>query len=425
MLPDDQEFCVWPLTHDFEANPFRYDAETGRGSPLLWHCILALSYKHIHQKTGQSLAEAKAHKRKATQLLEELESDPHSPTAQGNLLDALLILMTLDCATSARGPWVSHLSRAHKILEAINLLGIPKTPRMQAQTDMLVWYASVFIILSQSLPYDTLPGSGLQTKLTYLVATTRWDVTLALTTRQGLVLSGPNVAATFSKTVSSTFYNVSGCPDDLFKYMFRLGLYAREFELAAHMTCVTFDMGPVLAVEAAIKSWRAPQFDDPDAEFGQATPCSSLLPNAEAMDPTEAMHYLQDLHHCAQAWRFALLLYIERVFKWQRDEPVPPHLGFLARKTLNNVSSCRPSVMVQKQLLLPVFLAGCETEDDKLREEARKYCSWWGEKTRYNMFLTTLGLLEEIWANKEPGNWWGSLMDTKCGVSATRQYLFG
>lgn len=41
------------------------------------------------------------------------------------------------------------------------------------------------------------------------------------------------------------------------------------------------------------------------------------------------------------------------------------------------------------------------------------------------MFLTTLGLLEEIWENKEPGSWWGSLMDTKCGVSATRQYLFG
>ena len=240
------------------------------------------------------------------------------------------------------------------------------------------------------------------------------------------MLSGPNVAATFNqKAVSSTFYNVSGCPDDLFKYMFRLGLYAREFELAAHMTCVKFDLGPVLAVEAAIKNWRAPQFDDPDAEFGQAGSCSSILPDAEAMDPTEAMHYPQDLHHCAQAWRFALLLYIERVFKWQRDEPVPPNLGFLARKTLNNVTSCRPSDMVQKQLLLPVFLAGCETVDDNLREEARKYCFWWGEKTRYNMFLTTLGLLEEIWENKEPGSWWGSLMDTKCGVSAPRQYLFG
>lgn len=143
---------MWPLTHDFEANPFRYDAETGRGSPLLWHCILALSYKHIYQKTGQSLAEAKAHKRKATQLLEELESDPHSPTAQGNLLDALLILMTLDCATSAQGPWVSHLNRAHKILEAIHLLRIPKTPRMQAQIDMLVWY--VYVSMNSSRPFS-------------------------------------------------------------------------------------------------------------------------------------------------------------------------------------------------------------------------------------------------------------------------------
>lgn len=60
--------------------------------------------------------------------------------------------MTLDCATSARGPWVSHLNRAHKILEAINLLKIPRTPRMQAQIDMLVWYAFTFLYPDMAIP---------------------------------------------------------------------------------------------------------------------------------------------------------------------------------------------------------------------------------------------------------------------------------
>lgn len=87
---------MWPLTHDFEANPFRYDIETGQGSPLLWHSILALSYKHVHRETGACLAEARVHKRKAVQLLGELEGDFGSAKSRANLLNGLLILMTLD-----------------------------------------------------------------------------------------------------------------------------------------------------------------------------------------------------------------------------------------------------------------------------------------------------------------------------------------
>ncbi|KAF2096212.1 hypothetical protein NA57DRAFT_78980 [Rhizodiscina lignyota] len=386
----DREFCVWPLTHDFEANPFRYDIETGRGSPLLWHSILALSYKHIHRETGSCLAEAKVHKRKAVQLLEELDGYLGSAHSGTNLLNGLLILMTLDCATSAQGPWVAHLRRAQRIIEALGAFKIQRSPRIQAQVDMFVW----------------------------------WDVTLGLTTRQGFVLSGPTISNVFNPNNAPTFYNISGCPEELFRYMFRLGTYAREFELASHMTCVTFDMGPVLAVEKAIEEWRAPQYDDPDVEFTQ--PGAAGIPDDGALDPVQAAHYAQDLYHCAQAWRFALLVYIERVFKWRRCEASMARIRLFARKALNNVLSCRRSVMIQKQLLLPVFLAACETDDEYLREEARDYCNWWGVKTRYDMFLTTLGLLEEVWAAAaDPDSWWGSLIDQKSGISSTRQYLFG
>ena len=84
-----------PLTHDFEANPFRIDAKTSRGSQLLLHCILALSYKHINRDTGYA-DEARMHKKKALQMLREMDHVPQNTSLEVSLLDAVLILMTLD-----------------------------------------------------------------------------------------------------------------------------------------------------------------------------------------------------------------------------------------------------------------------------------------------------------------------------------------
>jgi hypothetical protein len=237
-------------------------------------------------------------------------------------------------------------------------------------------------------------------------------------------LSGSTISSVLNFSTASTFYNISGCPEELFKYMIRLGAYAREFELSSHMTCVIFDMGPVLAVEKAIKEWRAPQYDGPDVDLPHSL--AAGLPQDWGLDPIQATHYVQDFYHCAQAWRFALLIYIERVFKWRRGEASLARIGFFARKALNNMMSCRRSVMIQKQLLLPVFLAACETDDENLREEARDYCSWWGLKTRYEMFITALDLLEEVWeASADPNSWWGALIDQKSKDGSTRQYLLG
>jgi len=219
--------------------------------------------------------------------------------------------------------------------------------------------------------------------------------------------------------------------------MVQLGTYAREFELASHMTCVTFDMGPVLAVEKAIQEWRPPpQYDDSDVDFTQLENSDTTgLPDDCGLDPVQAAHYIQDLYHCAQAWRFALLVYIERVFKWRPhrrrrhgEQASQARISLFARKALNNVTCCRRTAMIQKQLLLPVFLAACETEDEGLREEAREYCSWWGRKSRYDMFVTTLGLWGEGWVGAGEGgggSWWGDVIDQKSRVSSTRQYLFG
>lgn len=218
---------------------------------------------------------------------------------------------------------------------------------------------------------------------------------------------------------ANTFYSVSGCPAGMFRYMVRLGVFAREHKLSSSMTCVNFDMEPVLEVERGIREWSASEYRDRS---------SAPAPPGGEEDSIEMAHHNEDLYHAAEAWRYALLVYIHRVFRGAKVGSAR-HLeatDFFARKTLNHVSSCRRSTMVQKQLLLPVFLAGCETEDEHLRQEARDYCAWWNEKTRYDMFYTAHAFLEEVWADQDPGTWWGSIIDRRSSSDTDgRQYLFG
>lgn len=259
-----------------------------------------------------------------------------------------------------------------------------------------------------------------------------WDVTLALTSRQGCVLPSSIVRGQVDSPESkaSPFFSISGCPEDLFRHMIKLSIYAGEYEATLKMTCVKFDMELVLIVERQIRNWSTTEFRGfPD---GEKEPVDTPCPDFE--DAEESAQYRQDLYHCAEAWRYALLLYIERIFRCNaaersghNGEPKLTSLSFLARRTLNNVASCRKSCMVQKQLLLPVFLAGCETNDELLMKEAREYCDWWQEETRYDMFLTAAALLQEVWDTKDTGHWWGSVLDRKTRASAGvgRQYLFG
>ncbi len=217
------------------------------------------------------------------------------------------------------------------------------------------------------------------------------------------------------------FFSISGCPRDLFQYMVRLAAYAREFEVVASMTCVAFNMSHVASVRESIQSWQNFRVDD----FKTALGSSAEDSNAQSL---MALHDNEDLYHCAEAWRNALLLYVEQVFCRDRKTR-SPLLGFLARRTLNHVASCRRSSMVQKQLLLPVFLSACETRDETLQEQARDYCKWWDERTRYGMFSTAIDLIEELWHGDDPSLWWGLILDQKSRENGSsqipRQYLFG
>lgn len=193
------------------------------------------------------------------------------------------------------------------------------------------------------------------------------------------------------------------------------------------MTYLSFDLSPVDRIEREIQNWRSPLFMD-----GYSPSLDSLVESPtdseSESDSEEQFHSRQDRHHCAEAWRHALLIYIERVFRWDRKSPRVAVLKRLVRKTLDHVRCCRRTSQTQKQLLLPVFLAGSETGDEEMRRFAREYCLWWANRSRYNMFNSAALLLGEIWEREDAGAWWGSVVDQKShggGGEAAFQFLLG
>lgn len=262
------------------------------------------------------------------------------------------------------------------------------------------------------------------------------DVLLAMTNRAGLRLSSTTLRSILDDTDSAghEFFTLTGCPLDILRFMARLAVYAHEHRLASGMSCVRFDTAPVRRLQQRLGMWASPAFADPQMPDDLWT-----LPDTS---PDGAMEDRLDRYHCAESWRNALLLYMGRIFaqperlgeeseeedrqgtrndrKDIQAKPNSPILEHLARRTLNHVKSCRNTNFVQKQLLLPVFLAGCETRDAGLRADAREFCSWWCGRTRYKMFLTARAIMEDVW---QQGVWWGAVVDQR--VRSGKEYLLG
>lgn len=114
-----------------------------------------------------------------------------------------------------------------------------------------------------------------------------------------------------------------------------------------------------------------------------------------------------DRFHCAEAWRCALLLYVECVFKRDASQRSSALIN-LVRRTLDYIRCRQRSSQTQKQLLLPVFLAGSETSDEGKRPFVKDYCAYWAKTSRYSMFNSVPTLLDEIWSTVV---WWGTVIN--------------
>ncbi|PIG88567.1 hypothetical protein AARAC_000990 [Aspergillus arachidicola] len=394
----DTEFCILPLTSDTALNPFRCRDNTSQGSRLLFNSILALCFQHLNHQTGTWAAEAIQQRVNATKLLDDALQSDQLVIRGLTLLDPILIMFTLDCTLSALGTWATHLHRVRSILEACGGPSALDNPRICSQAGMVIW----------------------------------WDATLALISRQGTAISKRYLdhLVRSERQGKWSFYDLTGCPGDLVAQLFQLADLAKQSEIASSMTWLTFDLTPVMELERQIRNWKATSFA---SVCGLSEGEGAVNHTADEAADEESLHAQQDRHHCAEAWRCALLLYIERIFKWDRKAPRPKAIARLVRATLTHVRACRRTSQTQKQLLLPVFLAGSETSDADMRDFVIQYCKWWGEKSRYHMFNSVPSLLKEIWDGRSTRTgqnaWWGEVVDRKTGPQGTcqapMQFLFG
>jgi hypothetical protein len=250
-----------------------------------------------------------------------------------------------------------------------------------------------------------------------------------------------------------SFYELTGCPSDLLVLLVRLVEMARQKELAETMDFLTFDMTVVSEIERELLSWksglevevmRGPRYnihgdniidlldDEEDLLQDDQSPAGS-----SESDENEGEYSRQrDDYHCMEAWRYALLLYIQRVFRWNRQSHRRPRAILpLTCKIIEHCRNCRKTSQVQKQLLLPIFLAGAEARDKDVQDTVRAYCLWWGARSRYGMFYSVSSLLEEFWEQRpaapkdESPIWWGSFLDSKSqsgrAGDVAVQFLFG
>ncbi|GJN79976.1 hypothetical protein PLIIFM63780_003500 [Purpureocillium lilacinum] len=86
-------------------------------------------------------------------------------------------------------------------------------------------------------------------------------------------------------------------------------------------------------------------------------------------------------------------------------------IDHLARVILDSVRCIPETDILQKQLLLPVFLAACESCSETDRVFIRQYCKHWSKVSRFYHFESAAAVLEDIWKDWSLSTrsvyWWG------------------
>lgn len=192
-----------------------------------------------------------------------------------------------------------------------------------------------------------------------------------------------------------TFFELNGCPGELVKSMAQLAKLASTCEKVLTMEWATFSSFPVERIMDHVQKWT----NDKDATVDSIT---------ETEDDPQCR---RNGYHCIEAWRHAILLYARRVFYRPQTQAGLRSISHLARVVLDHVRCIPETAIVQKQALLPVFLAASEVGDEPTRSFVRQYCAHWSSTARYSMFGTVSTLLERIWSQRDESDqqnyWWG------------------
>lgn len=230
----------------------------------------------------------------------------------------------------------------------------------------------------------------------------RWDVTLAFIAREDLrlPLTYLDTLIECEDEAECSFFVLNGCSIELVRAMARLANLASIHERTKQMEWTIFDRTPVDQIIADVQRF----VNKEDVVLGETRPLQD--------DP----HARRDRFHCIEAWRNAILLYTCRVFSRKQDATDLWTITHLARVILDHARCISRRSFIQKQVLLPVFLAGSEIEDEDDRSFIRNYCRHWSVTARFHMFETTRVLLEDIWKDMKSSTrdkyWWGTKVES-------------
>lgn len=212
-----------------------------------------------------------------------------------------------------------------------------------------------------------------------------------------------------------SFYKLNGCPREVFVPMLQIAnLSAVREDTKAVRRLVSEIEQSVESYEypgaGLVPSRNKPESDDDDEDEDDE--------NYE-----ETMHMERDRYHCCEGFRYSLLIYILRIFHLNSKARSQTHLrrtrsriSFFSRVCLDHIAACRSSHLIQKQCLLPVFIAGCETRMPSQRQFATEFCRTWFRKYGYQMYTTVLEVMQVVWAEQDAGNerfWWGDELDRR------------
>ncbi|KIW10679.1 hypothetical protein PV08_11643 [Exophiala spinifera] len=398
----DREFCWYPITNDFSVNPYRLRPETTRGSQHLLHAIVALSCHFKLRSPNQLLPPSDAidHKNTSLVLYQNALSKEDAHIDGLSLLDTAMALWQFEAALSSLNIWRTHLGDAYKLLELCG--GIRRWSagiKANTQVAMFLWWDAMVSLLSRE-----------QTVFPY----SYFEALLKAEGRQPW-----------------TFYELNGCPREVLVPMMQLANLAASSSTKQQNRIATADAKVSSRIVAEIElSLRRYEY--------HGDGLSDLV--FEGMDfDEEALHIERDRYHCCEAFRYALLIYIVRIFVLpntrtvERKKGVHARLSFLSRVVLEHVHACRPSGrMIQKQALFPVFMAGVEIrahQGHENRQFVAEYCERWYGKFGYQMYSTVLDVCRAVWAERDAGNeeyWWGEELDSRRAMEgAFVQFCFG
>lgn len=220
-----------------------------------------------------------------------------------------------------------------------------------------------------------------------------------------------------------TFYELNGCPRELFVPMTQLASLAAQEKGNRRRSIPgrrksddnTATVPHLVAeIELSIRSYEYP-----------GGGLSDLLDPADE----EALQAERDRYHCCEAFRYSLLIYILRIFTLPRDgdggrdgknndtsRHVRARLSLLSRVALDHIAACRATSVIQKQLLFAVFIAGAEARTRLQRDLVGDYCRRWYRKFGYQMYNVVLDVVEAVWTEHDAGNqdfWWGEELDAR------------